>query len=523
MLSDALTLGPVESRAVAGRELSSVLSIVASWVSVNRLPPAMSPGATRLAPARHGGTRLARLAALATAACATAAASAQERQESQSFIQQQRLIEQAARDERARIAPLSGLVDLQWGGWFEYYTFLIDDGVQSSRVLQRPGLAVWSRITADQGAHEAFVRMRLNFSYFNPGDQFDLQQDWEGPNFDRAWYRVNLGRALRLTNPGDPYLVSAQIGRQDVRFGTGFALDLPLDAVLLDAQLRDVRLRGLFARTIASYPNVDRSPRVADHSNRRFYGFEAAYTALDRHVPFVYALWNQDHTDERYEDWFQEYSYDTQYFGFGSRGSLAANLLYWVEGVLSEGHSFGDGDYLQRDRVRAFAWDAGLEYLFQHAMRPRVAAEYMFASGDGGRYANPTGSLGGNSLDRKDTGFVGFGFRDTGINAGLSLANLHVWRVGGSLAPLESIELLRDLEIGANAFLYQKNQRMGAVSDPTADRRNGFVGWEMDYFVNWRLASDLSWTARWGVFFPGSSFSDRDTRHTFFTGLTWSF
>ncbi len=452
-----------------------------------------------------------------------AQASGQERQETQSFIQQRRMLEQAAREERARVAPLNEQVDVQWGGWFEYFTFHIDDGEQSSRVLQRPGLAVWSRITADQGAHEAFVRMRLNYSYFNRGDEFDLQQDWEGPNFDRAWYQVNVGRALRLTQPGDRFQASVRIGRQDVRLGTGFALDLPLDAVTLDVKLTDIRVRGLLGRTIGSFPNVDRSPRVADHSNRRFYGVEASYTGLQRHVPFVYALWNQDHTDERYEDWFQEYSYDTQYFGFGSRGSLSANLMYWAEAVFEQGRSFGDGDFVRRDRVEAFAWDAGLEYLFQRAMRPRIAAEYLFASGDGGRYANPTGALGGNTLDREDTGFVGFGFRDTGLNAGPSLSNLHVWRMGGSLAPLDENDFFRDLEVGANAFLYHKNQRAGAISDPTADRRSGFLGWEMDTFVNWRLASDVSWTARWGVFFPGSAYSDRDTRQTFFTGLTWSF
>jgi len=45
----------------------------------------------------------------------------------------------------------------------------------------------------------------------------------------------------------------------------------------------------------------------------------------------------------------------------------------------------------------------------------------------------------------------------------------------------------------------------------------------MDYFINWRLSSDLSWTIRWGTFFPGAAYSEQDTRHFIFTGLTWSF
>ena len=45
----------------------------------------------------------------------------------------------------------------------------------------------------------------------------------------------------------------------------------------------------------------------------------------------------------------------------------------------------------------------------------------------------------------------------------------------------------------------------------------------MDYYTNWRITSDLAWTARFGVFFPGSAFEDQTTRTFLLTGLTWSF
>jgi hypothetical protein len=41
--------------------------------------------------------------------------------------------------------------------------------------------------------------------------------------------------------------------------------------------------------------------------------------------------------------------------------------------------------------------------------------------------------------------------------------------------------------------------------------------------VNWRITSDVSWTARLGTFFPGNSFSDETTRTFFLTGVTYSF
>lgn len=445
------------------------------------------------------------------------------RREADSFIQQQRLIDERLRQEHAEIAPLDALLDWQWGGWIDYYLAHIDDGIQQSRVFQRPGLSLWTRISADGGAHEAFARVRLEFHYFNDGDQYRRRQDVQGPNFDRAWYQIDLGRAFRLTEPGDPYQLKIRIGRQEVQFGSGFVLDMPLDAVLLDAKLRDFRVRGLLAKTIASYPNVDRSPAVADHSGRNMFGVQASYEGFRNHVPYVYALWNQDHTDERPREFLQEYSYDTQYFGIGARGSLVHNLNYRAEFVYESGHSFGHGNFLRRDYVEAYGWDIGLEYLFDTPTKPRVAVDYLFASGDSDRYGSPTSARGGNRIGRKDTSFVAFGYRDTGITAAPMISNIHIWRAAFSFTPFDGSELFRDFELGTNWFLYHKNRRGAALSDPTAGRGSGYAGWEMDYFLNWRLASDIALTVRWGVFFPGDAFRDRSTRHTVFSGLTWSF
>lgn len=439
------------------------------------------------------------------------------------FLQQQRLINDKLRDERRELAPMDSLFDWQWGGWLEYYVFHFDDGVQKSRVVQRPGLTLWSRLSADNGAHELFARVKLTFEYFNPGDEYDRQQDWTGPNFDRAWYQIDVGRALRLNEPSDPLQLKLRIGRQEVKFGTGYVLDQPLDAIKAEARFGDFLVTGLLAKSIASYPNVDRSPPVQGHSGRRFFGVQAAYDGWQRHQPFVYALWNEDYTDERPKAAFQQYDYDTQYFGVGSRGDLAHNLNYWAEFVLETGRSFGDGDFRRRDRVHAWGWDFGIEYLFDRPMRPRVAFEYMFASGDSNRLLSPTSAQGGNRGDREDTSFVGFGFRDTGIAAAPTLSNMHVWKLGGSLVPLERYELFHDFELGTNWFLFHKNRARAAISDPSADMFAGYVGWEMDYFINWRLASDVSWTMRWGLFFPGDAYSDRETRHFLFTGMTWSF
>lgn len=463
------------------------------------------------------------LLALSGIWAAAAAAQPLSADPSESLLQQQRLIDDRLADERARLAPVDSLLDLQWGGWLEYYFFEFDDGVQSQRIFQRPSLSLWTRLSLDQNAHEIFARMRLSFEHYQPGDEYNRREDWDGPNLDRGWYRVDVGRALRLTEPDSPVGLEFKIGRQETLFGTGYVLDRPLDAALAKLRIEDWTVRGLFGKAIASYPNVDRSRPVSDHSARRFWGVELSYEGWDEHVPFAYALWNDDFVDERPNSRFQDYSYDTRYFGLGSRGTLGPQWTYWTEAVYENGRSFGDGQYVRRDRVDAWAWDAGVEKRWTHPMRPRATFEYMFASGDAGRLLSPTNARGGNRGDREDTGFVGFGYRDTGMSAAPSLSNVHIWRAGGSFTPLASEPLFEDFELGTNWFLYHKHHSRGAISDPLAGDFEGFAGWEMDYFINWRFDADLSWTIRWGAFFPGDAYRDQDMRSFLFTGLTWSF
>lgn len=455
---------------------------------------------------------------------AAAPALAQSGAPPESILQAQRLIDEQRSEQRRAAAPLNALLDWQWGGWIDYYVFHFDDGVQSQRVLQRPGMSLWTRMRIDDGAHEVFARMRLNFDYYNPGDQEDQrQQDWIGPNLDRGWYQIDVGRAFRLNSPSDPVQLKVRVGRQETQFGTGLALDMPTDSVQIYGKIHDVRIDGLIGKTIASWPNIDRSEPVDTHSNRCLFGVQVRYEGFDNHVPFAYALWNNDRTDERPKDAYQQYSYDTQYFGFGSRGQIVRNLSYWAEFVFEQGHSYMNTTGIRRNHVDAWAWDAGLEYLFDGPMRPRIAGEYIFASGDSQRVYSPTNAGGGIGRDREDSSFVGFGYRDTGLSAAPEISNIHIWKLGGSLVPFESIELLRDFEVGTTWFLYNKHHERGAISDGTAGMYSGFVGWEMDYFVNWRLSSDVSWTIRWGMFFPGSAFQDRDERSFLFTGVTWSF
>ncbi|GMU23289.1 MAG: hypothetical protein AMXMBFR13_33700 [Phycisphaerae bacterium] len=448
--------------------------------------------------------------------------SAQER--SDAFLQQQRAIEQQVYDALNRELPADQKVDFDWGGWYSFYLLLFDDGLESSRTFRQHDFRPWASLSLDEGAHQIYGRLKLQFEDFNAGDAYDRNEDDTiGPNLDRGFYQFDLRQAAKAyLHERIDWNARVKVGRDLVEFGTGYALSLPMDHVLLTGEVANWRVRGLAGTTIRSLPDIDRNRPGWGSSERNFWGTQVDYTGFEKHEPFAYAFWNKDQKTEHPWVPMQDYDYDTWYVGVGSRGELLQNLRYSTEWVWEGGDSFGDRNFLTKDDVEAWAWDFLLEYLSQAPLKPRVLGEYMFASGDGNRRYNAIGSTGGNWRG-DDTGFAGFGYRDTGLSFAPRLSNVHIWRAEAAFRPLEGVEGFRNLELGTDWFLYAKHHRDGAVSDPTADTRSGYLGWEMDYFVNYRITSDLAWTARFGTFFPGSSFSDQTTRTFFMTGVTWSF
>jgi hypothetical protein len=249
---------------------------------------------------------------------------------------------------------------------------------------------------------------------------------------------------------------------------------------------------------------------------------QVRYLGFEKHRPFFYWMKQNDNRNETIFPLYQNFSYDSEYFGFGSEGELLEELRYSTEWVIENGRSYGDRMFYRQDHIHAWAFDILFEYLPDWKYDPRFLFEYMFASGDPDRFGSPTDAIGGNT-DGDDTSFVGFGYRDTGLSFAPRLSNIHIWRLGASFYPFQEIRGLEKLELGTDWFLYAKNKADGAISDPLANNASGYAGWEMDYFANWRITSDLAITTRLGAFFPGKAFDDQTCRTFFLTGVTWSF
>ena len=441
-----------------------------------------------------------------------------------SFINRQRAMEDDMR--RAFDEQLGDSQDalFDWGGWYNAFLFSFDDGVESSRTLRRQDLRVWGRLSLQHGAHEVYARVRLSQLDFNSGQAYDgNDNDIEGPNLERGFYRFDLAK-FRRSEGDDPidYNLIVEAGRDLVQLGSGLALATPLDHVSIQGTYRSFQLTGFAGRTVGSTQDFDLSRR-ASRTHRNLYGGQLKYRGWERHEPFVYAFWQKDRNHETLLPLFQRFDYDSLYLGLGSTGELAERWRYSTEWIYESGESFGHRRFFGRHDIRAWAAMAEVEYLFPGKHKARASAEYVFGSGDGDRFGSPSNTVGGNLADSQDSGFVGLGYRDSGLVLAPRISNLHMWRVSASCYPWPEKERFRRLELGTNWYLYYKHHASGAISDPTASVRSGYVGWEMDWFANWRISSDVAWTTRMGFFTPGDAFDDSGVRAFFLLGVTWSF
>ncbi len=438
-----------------------------------------------------------------------------------------RIYEEELRVRLDRQIPEAREMGFDAGGWFNFAFFNYDDAsADKDRTLRQYELRLWGSASI-QGVHRFYVRGLTTYDDWNDGDNITGEgDDWVEPKIERLWYQFDLGQMLyNQTGRPSGYDLKFKVGRAYADIGTAFVLSMPLDLIQLDVSCPNWDVKALLGKTIGSSRNIDDSLNVYDHQDRWIWGTQATYTGLSHHRPFVYFLSNHDKTDPSPDSAVQDFEYSSQYVGLGSTGSLCLpNLRYRGEVVGEWGRTYSEFATSDRDDINAWAANMQLEYLFrEYPMRPRVSAEYIFASGDKDRRLSATSTIGGNQQGTNDNAFNAFGFRDTGIAFAPRMSNLHIYNVGASCFPLEKHRLFEKMEVGTKVFFYNK-ATCGPISDTTANNMDStWVGWEWDVFCDWRITSDLSWSVRYGAFQPGAAFADKDCRHFLFSGVTFSF
>jgi hypothetical protein len=430
----------------------------------------------------------------------------------------------------------------QYGGFTSFHFYAIDDENQNTHILRQTDASAYASLNLDN-AHRFFLRGRATNDDFNSGDSFDDEGDSFDTHLDIAtWaFDLNHARAAAGDEPGD-WNFQSTAGRQLAHWATGLTLSRVVDGASITLADDNLSLHALAGMTVEDSFDFDASrPNFDDDTKRLFIGARLAWQMTPEHRPFIYGMVQRDHNSE---DFVNEplgpsvkalptfYHYDSFYLAAGSTGNLGDRLLYAVEAVYQGGDSLSDSFYVDggnnfvsitqtEDDIEAFALDARLDYLFTDANRSRAELEIVLASGDTDR-GHTSNTFNGNTPGTTDRAFNGFGLINTGLAFAPAVSNLVMVRGGLSTFPLPNSDIGRRLQIGTNVFVYHKLESHAPIEELTSN--DSYLGSEVDLFANWQMASDVSLTLRYGVFFPGDAIvTDNQPRHFLLTGVTYAF
>lgn len=464
-------------------------------------------------------------------------------QDPQAYERLQRTLDDLERSRQVGAADLhlAESARLLIGGYTTFGFAASDDSSGSTRILRQSDTKLWSHFV--MGGHEAYGRLRFNYLDFNSGDSFDGRGDnLEEPIGDRYWYRFDY-RTNHLVETGErtDENVWFQVGRQFVNWGSSLALSEDLYAALAAVELHHLEVKGLIGLTPSTGPvDFDSSrPGFDTDVDRRFMGLMFTYTGFDEHRPYFFVLDQSDRNDRDRRTIFilgtpypTRYKYDSLYLGFGSSGQLTTETYYQAEFIHQSGHSLStsiapSGVPVGQTSEPIDAWGAMGRLIYSPRWgRPnavRFDFEILLASGDDDRQ-HTSNTFGGNRSGTGDHAFNALGYANTGLVLGPRFSNLFSVRLGASTMPWRGQGIFDKLRLGVDAYLLHKLNADAPVNFTTVPGER-FLGGELDFFLDWQIASDVSLDVRYGVFVPSDAMPDGndDVRHFLYAGLNYAF
>jgi len=441
--------------------------------------------------------------------------------------QQQRSIEESKRKilELTEFSVLKGdgrfLID--YGVWLDFrYTNYKDDDNDSGAVdvlreTMEADNRFWLKVNIKppveaeyDNEHIFYFRLKNLYIKRFPEDTTGVY-DHEGPHLDYAYGILDFR----------PYKI--EIGRRYFNVGRGIAYSNVNDGFTINYQKPGWNFGVLASHTLPHEDNIDASvPGFTKDSDRYYFAVGVGYAGIPKHQLYTYYLVQRDFSNEEPGDPDQQYQYNSDYWGIGSKGEVNSHLDYWVEIIKQGGESYVFGTN-EKSNVDAFAANIGAEYHRDITGHPRLTFEYAYGSGDSER-TSVTDTNGGN-LTGDDNNFLYFGYFPAGYALAPRLSNIHIYRLGGILKPLEKFRFFKDLTIAVDYFWYFKDKSEGGISDTEATANSRDIGSEVDITLSWQIFSDLQWSLSYGHFMPGDAFVDsaNDADNYFSNSLTLTF
>lgn len=336
--------------------------------------------------------------------------------------------------------------------------------------------------------------------------------------------------------------LTLRIGRQDVWFGKGFIVGANLRDYNNNISAGEYTCMESFDAIRAT---LDYDPWTIDAIYAKIWenviGSEDDEDLLGINVGYVFDVYNAE--AETY--WFNKYDSSMENFDIksdnivqtlGIRGSAdpIENWTVAAEGAYQFGEFVGFRNQKENRDRSAWALDVNVEcrhFTQQYAWQPILGAEYIYYSGDDKEYPTPNtaGSYHGwdsmyrGKFDTAYREFVGT-FNATAMGtAGYradyiqnytddSRNNQHQVILYGSIQPTDS------LTVDARyALFWMQSQRAfsQAMLNPAAginknyDKRNRWLGQEIDVTLTWDYTEDVSFGLLGAWFFPGSFYYDQ--------------
>lgn len=420
---------------------------------------------------------------------------------------------------------------LDVGGYLSFTNLWTNESAINSTRLTQPEVTLFARASVDS-AHSFFGRARFVHRSFSMGDSFDGRGDrWVQPFFDRYWYEFDLRKAMSVYQGVDSdFNFNVRAGRQFVDWGSGIALSETLYAVKPTIEFtRQFRLEMLAGLTPDHTVDFDASRFTFDEKTRRgFFGGKLGFTTEEGTEIYGFVL--------RMEDYYNDnrarpplvlnnvnFKYNSTYYGAGVNGSIGTDWIYSAEGIWQVGQSWSDPLFgpQSRETVNAAAGKLSLAYLFRDEGQTKAELEMLFATGDSDR-GTASSTVGGNLPGTGDHQFLALGYANTGLAFAPSLSNIVSIRGGISTYPFRSISAMEALQMGIDGLVLFKYNRNGPIDDLSTTRH--FLGGEVDVYANWRVTSDFSITARYGIFLPSAGIAGaKNARHFVLVGITLGF
>src|SRR4051812_25718712 len=148
----------------------------------------------------------------------------------------ERQLQQIQQDTRLRInpdIPADQRALLDYGGYFTFNFFAIDDIEQNTHLLRQYDLVGYANINIDN-IHQFYLRARTSYRDFNNNQSFDGEGDetiW--PTIEQAFYKFDLAHYLSgYKNIDTRNNLTLQAGRQFVYWANGLVMAETLDGGL---------------------------------------------------------------------------------------------------------------------------------------------------------------------------------------------------------------------------------------------------------------------------------------------------